>query len=198
MKFKEFLKEENQTPFEKFIDQYSVDAYDDNYHLISTVDDLLNADKSGINSNIILLSLDVNKSAPVKFDPPVGPNDWKNLEQFGLVGGQRSPEPHVIEDFTKMPDVRTLSVSRVEVKSLKGITNLKRLKTLEIYTASFDCGLVSLLKAPNLNSIILDNYVGDDDLHEALSIISAHLDSRDIAECMDALMEKGLKKYAKL
>jgi hypothetical protein len=200
MKFKEFLKEENQTPLEKFVDQYSIDAYDDDHHLITKIDDLLNADRSGLNFDVISLSLGLDKSTATKFDPPIGRNDWGNLREFGLLSGPKSSvgERHVIDDFSKMPNVEMWILSNVDVKSLKDITEAKHLKKITIHVATFDCGLLSLLKLPNLDTIDLYSFVGDDDVYDALAIVSDHLESRDIVECMDALIEKGLKKYAKL
>jgi hypothetical protein len=67
---------------------------------------------------------------------------------------------------------------------------------------SLKCGVLRLMKCPRLSyvNIAAVNAGGNDDLHirKLNEIINKNLINKDIADCMEDLMEAGLKEYAKL
>jgi hypothetical protein len=68
---------------------------------------------------------------------------------------------------------------------------------------SLKCGVLRLMKCPRLSYVHMaavdaDGHHDDVRIRKLNEIINKHLKNKDVAECMDELMEAGLKEYAKL
>jgi hypothetical protein len=103
--------------------------------------------------------------------------------------------------------VKSISLSgRPKVNSLKPLLALDSVENLTLSVAIFypdywNTGVLALLKMPHLKVINLltkPSSGPSKDLYKALKIVQKHLEAKDISECMDELMEAGLKEYAKL
>lgn len=200
MKFKEFLKEAEKSALEKFLEPYGIDAVDDNRHIIESMEELLDATGEKIRFDITSLHLLNDHGGSKIFNPPIGSDDWVNLRDFGFIGGHND-QLHIIEDFSKMPNVATLSFSATEIKSFAKGNHLSEVKYLDFrFVEKVECGLLSMFKMPNLHGLELKDLDGaNEELMKALEIVNKHLEGeRDLTECMDELIEAGLKKYAKL
>jgi hypothetical protein len=98
-----------------------------------------------------------------------------------------------------LPNVHMLTLSSCKFKSFK----LNPMQLNEVTDISFrldteiTSGLLGILKLPKLKSIFND-HLDSAKLKTALDIIKKHLGTKDISECMDELIEAGLKEYAKL
>jgi RNA recognition motif-containing protein len=112
-----------------------------------------------------------------------------------------SNKPGIIENFKDFPDVHNLFILRyIDIKSLDGFENTKiTFLNLEHLKTDIECGLLRLLKSKHLQ-IVKPPKFGGEDLKHALTIVDKHLSGGDgnIPDCMDELIEAGLKKYAKL
>jgi hypothetical protein len=106
-----------------------------------------------------------------------------------------------LESFEDLPNCREIDMVRnVIIKSFKGIEKLTHCKSLTIDDSKLaeGCGLLSILKASNLKNFYIDEWTNQED-QEAFKILLRHFNgSRNVADCMDDLMEAGFKKYAKL
>jgi hypothetical protein len=80
--------------------------------------------------------------------------------------------------------------------------NVNRLNTLILVGDTEFSGLLSALKIPGLTHFSFegtrDSSKLSEKLQKAVEIVHRHLQTKDIAECMDELIEAGLKEYAKL
>jgi hypothetical protein len=105
----------------------------------------------------------------------------------------------IVNDFQDFPDVDYLGLNCI-VKSFKGIEKLKRCKTLELdFFLKFDGGILSLLKFDGNIHGIAEGEFQDEKVDKAMKILGRHINgNKNIADCMDELMEAGLKEYAKL
>lgn len=105
-----------------------------------------------------------------------------------------------LESFDDMPNCRDIDMVRnVIIKSFKGIEKLTHCRSLTINesTLAEGCGLLGILKASNLKNFYIDEWTNEED-QEAFKILMRHFNgSRNVADCMDELMEAGFKKYAK-
>jgi hypothetical protein len=112
-------------------------------------------------------------------------------------------ENYTLNDLTRIGNgVQFLSIDSCDVKSLKGASNLKHLKELtfneKVFTESNAFGMLSLLKAPKIYRVYIHPTSVDDKWSKLIEIINSHLKTKDIADCMDALIDAGFKEYAKL
>jgi hypothetical protein len=141
------------------------------------------------------------------WDPPIGPHDWAgNPEFFDLRGLEFHPthgETVVkLPSFEKIPvSAREVFLKGVEIKSFVGLKALSGIKLISIIDCDVRCGVLRLLKDTagplELHLVAPKNDKGG----HALSIVKKYLENRssgDIADCMDELIEAGLKEYAKL
>jgi hypothetical protein len=105
------------------------------------------------------------------------------------------------------PNSRELELRHCYVKSLAGIEQLTNLKRIYWTYSGNDApfGVLRLFKVPNLTEIKTIYHVDPKDIRKgeygqyALEIVNKHLKGdRSVADCMDELMEAGLKEYAKL
>jgi hypothetical protein len=103
--------------------------------------------------------------------------------------------------------VKSISLSgSPKVNSLKPLLALDSVEELTFSTAiyypdAWKTGVLTLLKMPHLKKIKLLGQPSSDSskaLRAALDIVQKHLTEKDISECMDELMEAGLKEYARL
>jgi hypothetical protein len=102
-----------------------------------------------------------------------------------------------IEDFTEFPDIDFLALESCMVKSFKGIDKLSNLKRIEIdFRINVDGGILSLLK---YHGVLLASEIQNERTEKAFGILMRHFDgNKNIPDCMDELIEAGLKEYAKL
>jgi hypothetical protein len=109
----------------------------------------------------------------------------------------------VFEDWSpSLFPMVTLDLDCVTIKSFRGIEHspIKHLSFIQYRDAKepfkFECGLLGLLKFKGrLHGTIEDNDV----FNRAIEIINERREAGnlDIADCMDELIEKGCKEYAK-
>jgi hypothetical protein len=136
------------------------------------------------------------------FNPPMPTSWWPDFRDFSITtewGNARASS--IIPDFQKMPNSETILLSGISIESFKGIEKLSRFESLEIGSGKCEikCGLLTLLKSPTLDKVWVDSEVKmNPDLFAAIRIVNNHLKSKDVADCMDELIEAGLKEYAKL
>lgn len=92
-------------------------------------------------------------------------------------------------------DSTQLKFKRATINSLKFPANAPLSQITFGKDNTLNCGLLSLLKITKLKYLV-GNWSSD--LGKALEIVRDHLRAdRDVAECMDDLIEAGLKEYAK-
>jgi hypothetical protein len=112
----------------------------------------------------------------------------------------------LVENMLSAPNARGIELRHCYVKSLAGIEKLSNLKRLFWTYSGSDApfGVLGLLKLPNLIEIKFTFQMDPNDIREgeeaqvALEIVNKHLKDKNVAECMDELIEAGLKEYAKL
>ena len=202
MKIKDILKESGKSPeIEKWcnsqgfrlgqkdqhgrtlLDVRKIDGFlDDDGNLDPSIDDIKMLPKIG----------------GIKFEWPIKCGKLFRLE---LDGHEIDRDAYVIDNFRNFPDVITLDIGGASViESFDGIQDIHGLEKLIItrFVKINDTKLLRLLKHPTLKEIY--NLPRDNLSHaqKALMIISKHIESKDIADCMDELIEAGLKEYAKL
>jgi hypothetical protein len=137
-----------------------------------------------------------------KFDPPMPTSWWPDLRDFSITihwGGKTVWS--IIPNFQKMPNSETILLSSIEIESFKGIEKLSRLKSLEFGdgVCRIKSGMLTILKAPALEKVWINADAKiDPRAFAAFRILNNHLESKNIADCMDELIEAGLKEYAKL
>lgn len=108
---------------------------------------------------------------------------------------------HVFENFEKLPNTLVLKFNQSKIKSLEGVEKLYGLHELNLSgddDSDISCGLLRLLKIPcKIGKVHIDNpdFALGKKLTQALSIMKEHEDN--MPELIDALMEAGLKEYAK-
>jgi hypothetical protein len=99
-------------------------------------------------------------------------------------------------------DVKNVTILRCEMPPLARLVHvMSTVEKLELMQMKIDGGVLSLFKCPKLKEVvIMDNSSPNKERFAQLSsIMTKHLSSadRDITECMDELIEAGLKEYAK-
>jgi hypothetical protein len=128
--------------------------------------------------------------------------DWWTTSNFGCSVFAANPASITIDDFKNFPDCAYLNIlKRVSISSFEGIESNKTKQLIIHEGAIIDCGLLRLLKMPNLETLKFEtgsmSMVTDNKkLRDAIHILNQHLKS--VPDCMDALIEAGLKEYAKL
>jgi hypothetical protein len=107
-----------------------------------------------------------------------------------------------VKDFQNVPDCRTVHLWDCKVDSFSGIEKLEGCRRLALSRRVNNhkpIGLLRLLKMPSLALVDFDRFIDDEQASLTMShIINKHLKDKDISECMDELIEAGLKEYAKL
>jgi hypothetical protein len=152
--------------------------------------------------------------------PPVVGDQWEFGPGVAYHGTHGAEEFSVeftdchIDDFSTLPAC-TQSIAFMgdeftcKVNSLKGLEHLKELESFYIDSEAaveFRCGLMSLFRLPKFKYISQSSSIKNHNRKSlsALQIIEPYLHGRsgkmkgDVAECMDELIEAGLKEYAKL
>ena len=133
-------------------------------------------------------------------------HDFPGLEEFHRVIVKSGRNSNVtIENFNDWPTAEYITAGEFTLKSLAGIERFPKLKALRLNAnkvTDIQCGLMRLLKCPALGIFRIHLYDESSDVSDkfdkALDIIDKHLETKDIAECMDELIEAGFKEYAKL
>jgi hypothetical protein len=124
-------------------------------------------------------------------------DDWLIKEQAGTIG--MSFYNGTDMDETWLPNVKEYAFGDCELTSLKldphkfsNLTHLRFINGTKIHG-----GLMSFFTLPKLRSVTANRFLEDEKLFKAIEIVNKHLEHRDVPECMDELMEAGLKQYAK-
>jgi hypothetical protein len=147
-------------------------------------------------SRSLLFIIKLN-SQPNIINEEIRGDDWLIKEHAGTVG--ISFYNGVGMDETWLPNVKEYAFGDCELTSLKldphrfsNLTHLRFINGTKIHG-----GLMSFLTLPKLQSVTANRFLEDERLFKALEIVNKHLEHRDVPECMDELMEAGLKEYAK-
>jgi hypothetical protein len=201
MKFKDYLqedKESNQRKIDEWLKDWSITAFQFNDEVSVNGE---NIDQIFDIASLRLLSglegPDINARHNATFIWPFDKNT-PNGTEWSIQG--TDGKTAIIENFKSFPEARHLSLIRnVQVLSFEGIENVKLFElNLRYLQTNIECGLIRLLKNKTLQSIAGPNIADLHELKAAIQIVDKHLDTRDIFDCMDELIEAGLKKYAKL
>jgi hypothetical protein len=138
--------------------------------------------------------------------PPINGDKW-NINP-GASGVQVYLTDITIPNVNCLPRQTTQlflsGAHKVVIGSLSGLKErLPNLESLHAKTLGLQLhgGVLCLLKHPNLKKIFFPSSMAPEranDSLRALYIVSKHLESKDVSECMDELIEAGLKEYAKL
>lgn len=108
----------------------------------------------------------------------------------------------VIDDFSEMFDCENLRIRGCDVKSFKGVESLNKLKILHlrIPDAGIDCGLLRLIKCKGLTYVNISSSRAktESKCEHLTEIINKHLETHNVPECQQDLIEAGLQEYAKL
>jgi hypothetical protein len=206
MKFKTFLKEQNASEqdikeFEKFTKDFHVRTTVD---WISYESDPEYHDRRDINELIHDQAL-MDKVTHFQIAPNLSREFyWPNcLKDYAgqLLLDQRHPDDPgmIVNSFDDFPvNVKKVEFTRVMFNGTKGIEKLNQLKEIYFRTECYfnNCGLLWILKS-KVNRLELHSKRPCEFLN-AFEIVKKHFDGdRDVAECMDELMEAGLKDYAR-
>lgn len=132
----------------------------------------------------------------VTFTWPIQPKLNNTHFILELTGKPKENKRLTIESFKDFPKVGHLVLDGVTIKSLDGIENLSGQLYIEFWgDVEYDGGIMRLLKAGNIN---FEVFMQDSDLQKALYTAEQYrINKGDIADCMDELIEMGLKRYAK-
>jgi hypothetical protein len=141
----------------------------------------------------------VGHDGSFSFSWPLIERDLPHL-QVQIINSQ-SASDFWIHNFNDFPNVNWIVTDRVRIRSLEGIDKLTNLRAIDFDDDKFTGGLLRLLKIPKLKKFTwyMTATTHNSKLHQALKIVEKHFrNDKDIAECMDELIEAGLKEYAKL
>jgi hypothetical protein len=112
--------------------------------------------------------------------------------------GDNEGDGIIVTNFKNLPHAREFDFGDVEIKSFEGVNENDKLVGLNFNNVKCQCGLLRLLKVKSLEKISVWGSA-DKNLAKAIGIIRKNLDEgRDLPDCMDELIEAGLKEYAKL
>lgn len=102
-------------------------------------------------------------------------------------------------DESWLPNVKELCFGDCDFTSLKldphKFSKLTHLRLINGTTVKG--GLMSLFTLPKFQDISANRFLQDENLFKAIQIINHHLKDKNAAECIDELMEAGLKEYAR-
>jgi hypothetical protein len=134
--------------------------------------------------------------------PPINGDQWEegdlheylsvDIEHFVLDDWKLIPKPAIAIEFKDDGCVRSFKGINEALPDLDVIhfgVNMQRLKP--------DVGMLNLLKSKSLRHIVTLGRHSDEFVN-VVGIINKHLKSKDIADCMDELIEAGLKDWAKM
>jgi hypothetical protein len=206
MKFKDFLKEDvteqDIKEFEKFTKDFHVQTVID---WISYETDPKFSDRKDINEIIHdpeLMSKVTNLQIfPGRIREFYWPKCLKDFSGAILLNSEHPEDPGmIVKSFDDFPtSSHRIGFSRVVFEGTRGIERLTQLKDIyfRVFCQFNNCGLLWLLKSKAKQ---IDLFVNrDESFSAAFKIVKKHFDGdRDIVECMDELIEAGLKEYAKL
>jgi hypothetical protein len=131
---------------------------------------------------------------------------WWTTHGYGSAISASNGTTIIVDDFKEFPDCEFLNLWKgVEILSFEGIEN-NIITEIGLYDGiHIRCGLLRILKMPHLKIFKMHADGGafdakplDKKLAQAVEIVRKHLKTKDISECMDELIEAGLKEYAKL
>lgn len=141
------------------------------------------------------------------WDPPIDSHSWAGDPEFFDLRGLEFHPTHgstwmELPSFKKIPaSAREIFLKDLEIKSFDGLKGLPNIKKISIIECDVSCGVLRLLK--DTTQLVELHIVADDNDKggQALKIVKKYLENRkigDVADCMDELIEAGLKEYAKL
>jgi hypothetical protein len=155
----------------------------------------------------------VGKAQSEVFDPPFGPNDYTDhaIRSLCLQGFK-------ITDLSRIPPLERLILEYADIKSFNGahwidtltirdstVESFDSIVALEVETIEFSgnnqlesTGVLKLLKNIHLKKILVHATETHTELGKVMKIVGSHLKDKNIPDCMDELIEAGLKEYAKL
>jgi hypothetical protein len=106
-----------------------------------------------------------------------------------------------VHDFGSMPNVEYLAFEKTKIYSFDDANSddLSRVGSIYFTSTDVECGMINLIKSKKFSSLREVTCNNSGDLKKACVIITRHLKfGRDVADCIDELIEAGLKQYAKL
>jgi hypothetical protein len=134
--------------------------------------------------------------------PPISGDQWEEgdlheylsveIENFVLDDWKLIPAPTVALEFKAAGCVKTFKGINEALPDLESIhfgVNMQPIKP--------DVGMLNLLKNKSLRHIVTLG-IHSDEFTKVVSIVNKHLKSKDVADCMDELIEAGLKDWAKM
>jgi hypothetical protein len=232
MKFKEYLKETEESPVQKLVDNLNkkygwiaITTHDNQHFYYDSGRALGDPDDDDDDENSpISMLFDETGHVTTSFKHPEsitifarGEGNVNMAEDFpGMIGADNF---HIKSDTRKqfkfltvksfknwIPAHKQLSINfgADPVTTLEGI---EKQPCEELFIdiqdeQSLKCGVLRLMKCPNLRyiniNVIAPSYDNDSDASKINDIINKHLPNKDLADCMDELIEAGLKEYAKL
>lgn len=126
--------------------------------------------------------------------PPV--HSWEHWDDCTACGLE-------MDDWATFPNVPSVLLAnslhnKFVINSLKNIDKLDKIRIIRVGSGELEinCGLLKLLKMPELKAINVGN--PDEKVEKAFKIINSHLKDRDVPECQQELIEEGLQEFATL
>jgi hypothetical protein len=130
------------------------------------------------------------------FSSPLESSAW-NKADFGMVIKHAK-----IEGLDNIPNLEYLAFEYCTFYDLDDefADDLSRIHQIHLGTGiKFECGLIRFIKSKKFSNLKELRVTGNSELKKACDIINRHLKSgRDVTDCIDELIEAGLKQYAKL
>jgi hypothetical protein len=150
-----------------------------------------------------IVALDLIPKSGVKISWPFSKDVYGSLElTFGMVNGRNTDGIAVLPSFNELPNTNYILFHMPAIiKSLDGIEHLSKLRYFKVAGGATDFDdkrFLRFFKAKNLKYLEASDAGKENEIGKALAIVQKHLKEKDIAECMDELIEAGLKEYAKL
>lgn len=194
MRFKQFLKEAvSNKEMNEWFRQYELEAFASGQPR-RVYQDIYD---NGIEENISELGIGV-ESGDITWKPLLQSDEWGNIVTFNFL---KMVGRHTIKNFSDIPNVKNLSFNDCTIESLNGAEKLSEVQYIAIEAwCHFNGGLLKFLKMPNLREFHIGNFIGDNNLEQALAIVKKHVEDgeNDIVSCQTDLMDANLEEFAKL
>jgi len=195
MRFKQYLKEAvSNKEMNEWFRQYEVEAYINHTRMVQSYHYIYD---NGIQDDISDIYFSTI-SGDTTWNPPIRSDEWGKITTFQFL---KNTGRQTVTSFESIPNVKSLYFDDTTIKSLKGVDNLSEVNFIGIGSwVKFECGLLRLLKMPNLRRLDLSNFLGDQPLEDALEIVKKHVEDgeHDIVACQTELMDANIEEYAKL
>jgi hypothetical protein len=211
MKFKEYLTEQNNDEaIETWLYQHLYDHGKGHRSMMSPLitvkDGKIEYTERGLkhysNPHKMRLHFDTRSAARKtdKWEPPAyDPNVlFTNVAQLKIEGF------HEVQNLKAIAakSIEKLEIDGSEILSWDGIKGFTGLKILQLNDRTFENSaplpIITLIRLPMIEHFEVLSILDDNEtLLKLVRIVKKYLPSKNVADCMDELMEAGLKEYAK-